>query len=1050
MTTLDNHRTGLEIAIVGMAGRFPGANTIGAFWRNLCDGRESVSFFSDQEVLSAGADPAAIHEQGFVKAGAVLDDIERFDAGFFGYTPREAEVMDPQYRLFLEAAWEALEHAGYTPDMFRRPIGVYAGVGLSSYLLNNLLPNRAWIEDSVGAAQMIIGNDRDHLTTLISYKLDLTGPSITIQTACSTSLVAVHLACQGLIGGDCDLALAGGVSIMLPQKAGYRYQVGGIYSPDGHCRAFDAGAQGTVAGSGLGMVVLKRLADAIDDHDQIYAVIKGTAINNDGTRKIGYTAPSLEGQARVIRAAQLMAEVEPDSIGYIEAHGTGTPLGDPIEIAALARAFQAQTERRGFCPIGSVKTNIGHLDVAAGVAGLIKTALMLHHRQLPPSLHFEAPNPKIDFEHSPFYVNTALAEWTSAGSPRRAGVSSFGIGGTNAHVVLEEAPAPAETSPSRPWHLLPLAAKTEAALEAATTRLADHLSRHPHLDLADIAYTLQMGRKAFSHRRFLVCRHTADATAVLTARDPQRMLDGFHAEGERPVAFLFPGQGTQYANMGLELYQTEPVFRETVDRCAELLLPHLQVDLREILYPGSYGESVVSGQLSVAADHATRNTQHQATDNEQRTTDDGQLTQTQYAQPALFVVEYALARLWMAWGVQPEAMIGHSVGEYVAACLAGVFALEDALRLVAERGRLMQSLPAGAMLSVALAEPELRELLNGELSLAADNAPGMCVVSGPQAALTRLSDRLAEQKIEARYLRTSHAFHSAMMDPILDRFAELVGQIEFQPPQIPYISNLTGTWIAAAEATSPRYWADHLRHTVRFAEGMRVLLAEPERLLLEVGPGRALQMLARRQPDAADAIIVATLPGRREDRGPAGAAMLTALGRLWLAGVPVDWEGYYAHERRRRVELPTYPFERQRYWVEARPALARAEQHPDESAVAERPPAELHPRPSLPTSYVAPRSPIEQSIAQVWQEALGVAQVGVHDDFVELGGHSLLATQVTFRLREIFPVDLSLQHFFQANTIANLAEAIEELLITAVESLPDDDLHRYMEPIGVE
>jgi acyl transferase domain-containing protein len=1029
----DDQRTGLEIAIIGMVGRFPGAENIAAFWRNLCQGVESISSFSDDELAEAGTDPAVLCDQDYVKAGAVLDDVELFDAGFFGYTPREAEIMDPQYRLFLEAAWEALEHAGHTADTFGRPIGMYAGVGLSSYLLNNLLPNRDWIEDSVGFVQAIIGNDRDHLSTLASYKLDLTGPSITVQTACSTSLVAVHLACQGLLSGDCDMALAGGVAITIPQRAGYRYQVGGIYSPDGHCRAFAADAQGTVGGNGLGIVVLKRLTDALADNDRIYAVIKGSAINNDGMRKIGYTAPSVEGQARVIRAAHVMADVAPDTISYIEAHGTATPLGDPIEIAALNRVFRAETERRGFCAIGSVKTNIGHLDAAAGVAGLIKTVLMLDQRQIPPSLHFDAPNPQIDFQQSPFYVNTTLDEWPAAAGPRRAGVSSFGIGGTNAHIVLEEAP-PTTASAARPWHLLPIAARTPAALDSATRRLAAHLREHPQLSLADVAYTMQLGRKAFSHRRILVCRDLGDALAALEAADAQRLVDGVHEQSDRTVAFMFPGQGAQHAQMARELYETEPVFREQVDHCAELLLPELGRDLRAVLYPHDEGRTTTDEGAD--APFVVRPSSDAA---------GTLLDQTWLTQPALFVIEYALARLWMAWGVRPAAMIGHSIGEYVAATLADVLSLEAALRLVAARGRLMQQLPGGAMLRVPLAEAQLRELLTDDLALAANNAPGFCVVAGPHKPISALQAQLTAQGVETRALHTSHAFHSAMMDPILDAFADLVSQVELQAPQLPYISNLTGTWITAAEATSMRYWVDHLRHTVRFGTGIQTLLAEAH-VLLEVGPGQALGTLARQQGLSAAAPILASLPRAGAAQTSDNQAVLSALGKLWLAGVPIDWHGYYAHERRQRLALPTYPFERQRYWVAPRQPAARA--HVDQLDAAVSPVAQ-YPRPPLMAPFVAPRNEIEQIIAEVWQAALGVEQVGVYDDFVELGGHSLLATQVTFRLREIFPVDLSLQHFFQANTVAQLAEMIDELLITAVENLSDDEIQRFA-PIATE
>ncbi|HEY7492967.1 MAG TPA: type I polyketide synthase, partial [Candidatus Tectomicrobia bacterium] len=762
---------------------------------------------------------------------------------------------------------------------------VYAGVGVDAYALVNLLPNRDLMQ-SVGTLQTSIRNRTDHLTTQVSYKLNLRGPGVTVQTACSTSLVAVHLACQSLLNGECDIALAGGVSIAVPQKAGYRYQEGGILSPDGHCRAFDAKAQGCVGGSGVGIVVLKRWEDALAEGDCIQAVIKGSAINNDGSVKVGYTAPSVDGQAEVIAEALTLAGVDPETVTYVEAHGTGTALGDPIEIEALTRAFRTHTRKQGFCALGAVKTNIGHLDTAAGVAGLIKTVLALKHKLLPPSLHFERPNPRIDFENSPFYVNTQLAEWLTGDTPRRAGVSSFGLGGTNAHVVLEEAPAVKASGTSRPWQLLLLSAKTSTALESATARLAAYLTQHPEVKLADAAYTLQVGRRVFGHRRAIICQDGSAVTA-LEALDPARVYTGVQEPKTRPVVFMFPGQGAQYVHMGAELYQVEPTFRKQIEVCSELLKPHLGLELRSVLYPDP----------ARAAEAAET------------------LKQTYLTQPALFVVEYALARLWMEWGVRPEAMIGHSIGEYVAACLAGVFSLEDALALVAARGRLMQSLPGGAMLAVRLAEKDVQPLLGEQLSLAAVNGPVQCVVSGPTAAVEALAQQLATQGVGCRRLHTSHAFHSPMMEPILAPFTEEVKSVTLNSPQIPFVSNVTGTWIGNAEATDPRYWARHLRQTVRFADGVHELVQDPDWVLLEVGPGQTLMTIARWHPQRAAGQVVLTSMRPADFQESDIAFLLTTLGRLWLAGVQVDWDGYYAQERRRRLPLPPYPFERQRYWI---------------------------------------------------------------------------------------------------------------------------------------
>ncbi|HEC84909.1 MAG TPA: amino acid adenylation domain-containing protein, partial [Thioploca sp.] len=860
-------QTSNDIAIIGMAGRFPGAKDIETFWQNLRDGVESIAFFEDSEMLSSGIDSSTLAQPNYVKAGGVLPDVELFDANFFDFSPKEAELMDPQHRLFLECAWQALENAAIAPGTDEYTIGVYAGAGINTYLLNNLYPQQK-SSNSVENYQMMIGNGNDFLPTRVSYKLNLKGPSVNVQTACSTSLVAVHSASQSLLDEECDIALAGGVSIPAHHKTGYLHQEGMIYSPDGHCRAFDAKAQGTVGSNGVGVVVLKRLGDAIADGDNIHAIIKGSAINNDGSMKVGYTAPSIEGQAAVISEALNHAGIEPETISYIETHGTGTKLGDPIEVAALSKVFQSNSQKPGFCAIGSVKTNIGHADTASGVAGLIKTVLALKHQALPPSLHFEQPNPQIDFANSPFYVNTSLSEWkTSNDTPRRAGVSSFGIGGTNAHVILEEAKIPEPIEESRPWQLLVLSAKTDTALETVTANLATYLEQHPDTNLVDVAYTLSKGRKGFSHRRMLVCQHTQEAKRALSTVDPKYLLTGFQ-EQERSVVFMFSGQGAQYVNMGLELYQTEAFFREEIDRCSEYLKPHLELDLRQILYPSEAQTS--------EAEH--------------------QLKQTAMAQPALFVIEYALAKLWMSWGVQPDAMIGHSIGEYVAACLSGVFSLEEALALVAARGRLMQQLPSGAMLAVSLSEQEVQPLLSKGLSLAAINAPSLCVVSGVTETIEALETRLMGQGVECRRLQTSHAFHSQMMAPILASFTDLVKQVRLCAPQIPYLSNVTGTWVTVEDALNYDYWANHLRHTVRFADGLQQLLKKPERILLEVGPGRTLNTLVRRHSDKApEQVVLSSLRHPKEEQQSDVGFLLNALGKVWLAGGHLDWSGFYAY-----------------------------------------------------------------------------------------------------------------------------------------------------------
>ncbi|MDE3155379.1 MAG: SDR family NAD(P)-dependent oxidoreductase [Acidobacteriota bacterium] len=871
------------IAIVGLAGRFPGAASIEAFWRHLCAGTEAIRTYTDADLAAAGVPAAALAQSGFVKAGALLDGVDRFEPAFFGFTPREAELLDPQHRLFLECAWEALETAGYDPARYAGPIGLFGGASLNTYLLFNLAPNRSLIE-SVGFYQTCIANDKDSLTTQAAYKLNLRGPCVTVQTACSTSLVAVHLACQQLLTFQCDLALAGGVSVKVPHVPGYQYQEGGIASPDGHCRPFDAAAQGTVSGSGCGVVALKRLDDALADRDTIVAVIRGSAVNNDGSQKVGFTAPGVDGQAEVIALAQAVAGLPPETIGFVEAHGTGTPLGDPIEVAALTKVFRASTDRRGFCALGSVKSNIGHLDAAAGVAGLIKAALAVQRGCIPPTLHFREPNPRLQLADSPFFVNALAHDWTA--HPRRAGVSSFGIGGTNAHVVIEQAPARPPAGGSRPVQLLTVAARTERALEASAVQLAAHLRETPTAPLADVAFTLQAGRKPWPRRLAVVAGDAAEAAERLTA--PAGTPGAISGAARTPapgVAFLFPGQGAQRPGMGAALYRAEPTFRADVDRACERLQPILGVDLRELLLADE-------AQAAAAV---------------------GRLTQTAVAQPAIFVVEHALAQLWMHWGVQPAAMIGHSLGEYVAACLAGVFTLDDALALVAERGRLMQTAPAGAMLAVALPAREVAGWLDEELALAADNAPRASVVAGPAPAIARLEAAFGARGVACRRLQTSHAFHCALMDPILDAFGEAVARTARRAPAIPFVSNLTGTWIQAEEAVDPSYWVRHLRHTVRFTEGARTLLAGSGLLPLEVGPGRALAGFCRQVAGGSDDGLpaVASLPGDDEVRD-----LLAAAGSLWVNGVAIDWEGFHDGERPGRVPLPTYPFERTRCWVD--------------------------------------------------------------------------------------------------------------------------------------
>ena len=880
----------LDIAIVGMSGRFPGANSVDAFWENLRDKIESISFFSEQDLVDSGIERSVLENSEYVKASPILEDIESFDASFFGFSPKEAEFMDPQNRLFLECAWEVLEKAGYDPETYEGLIGVYGGVSTNTYFLSNV-----YKKFDLTNVSNVFAINKDFLSTSVSYKLNLKGPSVSVQTYCSTALVATHLACKSLLDEECDMALAGGVTIQVPHKSGYLYQEDGILSPDGHCRAFDAKAQGTVFGNGLGIVLLKRLKDAIGDRDCIHAVIKGSAINNDGSLKVSYAAPSVDGQAEVIVEALANAGISAEDISYIEAHGTGTAAGDPVEIAALTKAFHTFTKKSRFCPIGSVKTNIGHLDAAAGMASLIKTVLALKHQQIPPSLHFETPNPQIDFKNSPFYVNTELTEWEANSIPRRAGVSSLGFGGTNAHIVLEEAPEIRHFEESRPWQLLLLSAKTGSALETATANLTAYLKQNLDINLADVAYTLQVGRRAFNYRRALVCQSREDGLCVLEKRDQKRIFTVHQEHRGQPVIFMFSGQGAQYVDMAHQLYEVESTFKQQVDTCAQILRPQLNLDIRQILFPQEH-------QIETASQ---------------------QLQQTAITQPALFVIEYALAQLWQEWGVCPEAMIGHSIGEYVAATVAGVFSLEDALTVVATRAKLMQQLPTGSMLAIPLSEEQVQSWLEQcgakgiSCQLAAVNSPSACVVSGSQAAIASLQHQLSVQGIACRLLQTSHAFHSEMMDPILEPFVEVLQKVKLNPPRLRFISNVTGDWITDEQATSPGYWGQHLRQVVRFSAGISQLLEQFEGVFLEVGPGRTLSTLTAQhlQPQAKQEVL-SSLHHPKEPQS-AVRFLLQTLGRLWLAGVQIDWSGFYAHEQRHRVPLPTYPFERQRYWIES-------------------------------------------------------------------------------------------------------------------------------------
>ena len=981
-----------DIAIIGMNGRFPGAAGLEQFWCNLCDGREGIRLLSDQELLCHGVDSQTLSTSDYVKAVADVGGVEFFDNGFFGFTPRDAELMDPQLRILLECAWATIEHAGYNVDTYRGAIGMYAGAAPNTYFIENLVPDRELMRALSGPlSSLAIFTASDALSTMVSFKLNLRGPSISVQTACSTSLVAVHLACQSLLARECDMALAGGVNLTIPQERGYLYQKGMILSPDGHCRPFDEDAAGTIFGGGVGLVFLKRLADALDDKDHIYAVIKGSAINNDGSTKAGFTAPSVIGQSGAIADALAIADVPADSVSYVEAHGTGTALGDPIEVEALTRAFRLSTDRNSYCGIGSVKSNIGHLDRAAGIASLIKTVLSFEYGQIPPTLHFKRPNPNIDFQITPFYVVDKLTEWKSGPGPRRAVVNSVGFGGTNSCAVLEEPPSPRPSGKSRPYQLLSLSARTESALDEATRNLGEYFKRQPDSSLADAAYTLHIGRQPFDCRRVAVCRDLAEAITTFTSLEPSGLFSGRRLATVPSVVFMFPGQGTQYAGMGAELYRSEPCFRAEVDRCLKVLQPNLKNDLQALVFP----------------DPKTKETAGQ------------QLIQSRYAQPALFIIEYALAKLWMSWGIKPMAMIGHSVGEYVAACLAEVFSLEDALSLVAERANLVQAQPPGSMLSIRLPEKEVIPFLNADLAIAAVNSPVLCVVSGPDKAIGDLEGRLVSRGVMTQRLQASHAFHSPMMAPVVAPFTTRLGRVKFSAPKIPCVSNVTGVWITAEQATSPSYWAGQVRQTVRFAEGLTALFGDGPRLFLEVGPGQTLsQMVRQHHEKRSDSVVLASLSASPETSGDS-QPLLEALGKAWITGISVDWQAFYSHEERNRIPLPTYPFERKKLWLETpgviAPVTAVAEASVENCSIkqdcggsplsrsASGQAVDLDPKLPSRTAHM------EVRIRHLLQELSGLQLSGVEASatFLEMGLDSLFLAQFSRRIEKEFGVPVN-------------------------------------------
>ncbi len=985
------------VAILGAAGRFPGARTLDEYWQNLIGGIESLHRYGPAELQASGVSPTIWAHPDFVPVAGAAPEADLFDADFFGISPAEARLLCPQHRIFLEHCWEALETAGYDPHRFDGRIGVFAGSNASTYLLFNILSHPGLI-DMVGHVPALLATDKDYLATRASYTLDLRGPSVAVNTACSTSLVAVHMACQSVLSGECDMALAGAATVHT--CPGYLHQEGLPLSPDGRCRPFDASARGSGVGSGAGVVLLKPLAQAIRDGDRVLAVIRGSAINNDGASKVSYTAPSTRGEEEAIAEALAVAGVDARTISYVEAHGTGTALGDPIEVEALTRVFRAAGAGRASCGLGSVKSNFGHLGAAAGMAGLLKVVLALQHRRLPPSLNFTAPNPRLGLDTSPFRVIAESEDW-SGPLPLRAGVSSFGVGGSNSHVVVEAAP-PEDRPASAPGpgaELFLLSARTSDALERLTDRLAAHLASRPELAPGDVAYTLHSGRRAFRHRSALVARSVADAARELGARDPARLLQGTADTRPRPIAFLFPGGGAQHMGMARTLYEKEPVFREAFDRCRDAVLPLLGVDLAQVV-------TAPAGRPE---------------------TPGGPLERESVCAASIFAVSYALCGLWSSFGIEPDTMAGYSTGEYVAATLAGVMTVDEALGLLVERVELIERVVTdrGAMLSVPLPAAACRPFLEGGLSLAGDNGPNLCVLAGPRALIDAAVRTLGAQGISPQMLRVRNGYHSSLLDPIVEPLEALVRTRVLRPPQRPWTSTVTGARIRSEEATDPRYWVRHSRDTVRFGPALSVLLEDPDRILLEVGPGVQMASLARQHDAIRPTHLVLSSLAHPRDATPDREALLATVGRLWLAGQPLTAAAFGAG-RARRVALPTYPFQRRRHWIDPLPVGAAGLDGP--SALADSPPSadavEEQPR-SIATRYVAPRSDTERALADLWERALGTRPIGIHDDFFELGGTSLLGIQLLGQLPAALKGRIQLADLLVAKTIAALAGQVD-------------------------
>ncbi|MER8996068.1 amino acid adenylation domain-containing protein [Mesorhizobium sp. M0678] len=992
---------GSAVAIIGMAGRFPGAENVDQLWSNLVDGIESIADLNEQTLREAGVDPDTLGKPNYVRREAVISGVDLFDAAFFGVSPKEAAWMDPQQRILLETTYQALDHAGYgSRETAEDRVGVFAGVGANHYLAE-----RDAGRDLLDSEKLRIRilNGHDFTATRIAYKLNLTGPCVSVQTACSTSLVAVHLACRSLRSNECDMALAGGASISLPHGKGYLHQQGHVFSPDGHCRAFDAKAQGTVRGSGTAVVVLKRLSDARRDGDYIWAVIKGTAINNDGAAKVGFTAPSADGQAAVIQAALTDAGVSADTIGYVEAHGTGTYLGDPIEISGLTKAFRSQTARKQFCAIGSVKTNIGHLDTAAGVTGLIKLATMLNKGTIPASLHFDKPNPTIDFQESPVFVNNTCTAWPKSSEPRRGGVSSFGIGGTNAHTILEEAPSRGGEQGCRRLHVFPVSGASRSALTEMLRQLAGFMRRSDiQHSSANIAYTLQKGRAAHRYRTSFVGSNLVELADQLDQTALQAGASREVSSNEHRIVFMFPGQGGQQVGMCRELYEEEPVFRSAIDECAEWLNELARIDFRPLLYCEGKSDSELEPQLEAVI------------------------------QPVIFATQYAMAKLFISRGIVPAAVIGHSIGEYAAAHIAGIISLPDAIRLTLIRGQLTSRVPAGGIVAVGLSPEELQPYWNESLSLAVINGPRQCVVSGPASEIATFDERLQASFIESKRICASHAAHSSLLDPILPEFRIHTEQVKLQTPQIPFISTVTGDWLEAEPPLDGGYWVRNLRETVQFHRAFDRLVQTRHELFIEMGPGAALTRHSRQFKSKSDLRSLVAFPALSEDDDGQGdrARLLQTLGKLWTCGVGIDWSGLHGNPPPQRIPLPPYPFDRKRYWIDAVATNERRQNadfnQSNTAVISVDGPAGNEEARGVIVTEMSSDAALESQIVAIYRDILGLDGVALTDSFFDLGGDSLSALGVINRIEQLTGERLALSLLLENQTPRALAIALSK------------------------